>query len=214
MPEFEKTLKDMVQQYPETRLIIIDVLARVEQPSRGKGSYLEDYAAMSPFQRFALDHGIGIVGVTHTNQKEVMTDKFHKITGTTGKIGCADTLLLLQKDREEASAVLSVTGRDVVEGVFKIAFHSGVWVVQGERATPKPGPEPVAREAAKEFLRAMLVNGRCWSEDIFREAKVQGISPSTLRKAQGDLGIESKKNAGDVKWYWSFPTIHNGGRGD
>ena len=37
MPEFEKTLKDMVQQYPETRLIIIDVLAKVEQPSRGRG---------------------------------------------------------------------------------------------------------------------------------------------------------------------------------
>jgi hypothetical protein len=37
MPEFEKTLNDMVQQYPETRLIIIDVLAKVEQPSRGKG---------------------------------------------------------------------------------------------------------------------------------------------------------------------------------
>ena len=107
--------------------------------------------------------------------------------------------------------VLSVTGRDVVEGVFKAAFHKGVWVVQGERATPKPGPEPVAREAAKEFLRAMLVDGPRWSEDIFQEAEVQGISRSTLRKAQGDLGIESKKNKGDSKWYWSFRTIHSEG---
>ena len=169
------------------------MLAKVEQPSRGKGSYLEDYAAMSPFQRFALNHGIGVVGVTHTNQKEIATDKFHRITGTTGKIGCADTLVLLQKDRSASSGILSVSGRDVPDAVFETKFHSGVWVVQGERATPQPGPEPVAREAAKEFLRAVLVNGPCWSEDIFREAEAQGISRSTLRKAHDDLGIESRK---------------------
>ena len=36
MPAFEKTLQEMVQKYPETRLIIIDVLAKVEQPNKGR----------------------------------------------------------------------------------------------------------------------------------------------------------------------------------
>src|SRR5207245_2081804 len=100
MPEFEKTLEEMVQDYPETRLIVVDVLARVQRPKGGsRNAYLEDYAAVSPLQRFALNHGIGIVGVTHTNKRDVAIDKYHRVTGTTGIIGCADTILLLQRDR-------------------------------------------------------------------------------------------------------------------
>jgi hypothetical protein len=121
---------------------VVDVLAKVHRRGRGnRNAYLEDYEAVSPLQRFALDHRLGIVGVTHTNKQEAITDKYHRVTGTTGIIGCADTLRLLQRDRSETSGVLSVTGRDVAEAVFKAEFDNGVWVVQGEQATP---PRPTA----------------------------------------------------------------------
>jgi RecA-family ATPase len=83
MPEFEEALERMVQDYPETRLVVVDVLAKVQQPRRGnRNSYQEDSAALTPLQHFALDHGMGVVGVTHSNQREVTTDRFHRVTGT------------------------------------------------------------------------------------------------------------------------------------
>jgi AAA domain/NrS-1 polymerase HBD domain len=210
MPDFEQTLEELMQDYPETQLISVDVLARVQkrQRSGNRNAYLEDYDSVTPLQRFALDHHIALVGVTHTNQKEVVTDKFHKITGTTGIIGCADTLLLLQRDRPEASGVLSVTGRDVGDAVYKAEFHNGIWVVQGEQAAPQPGPEPFARAEAQKFLRSFLADGRHPSTEVQEAAKATGISEKTLRRAQESLGITPKKD-GKV-WYWALPVVHRG----
>jgi hypothetical protein len=184
----------------------VDVLARVQRRGRGnRNAYLEDYDAVSPLQRFALEHRIGIVGVTHTNKREVTTDKYHRVTGTTGIIGCADTILLLQRDRSEASGILSVTGRDVEEAVFKAEFHSGVWVVQGERATPQPGPEPAARGEAKTLLYSVLADGPRLATEVQAAATTAGISEATLRRAQKDLEIKPKKQG--VVWYWSLPAV-------
>jgi hypothetical protein len=206
MPEFEQTLEEMMQDYPETRLIVVDVLAKVQTRKRGgRNAYHEDYEAVAPLQRFALDHRIALVGVTHTNQKENVVDKFHRVTGTTGIIGCADTLLLLQRDRSEASGVLSVTGRDISDAVFKAEFHNGVWVVQGEQATPQPGPEPTARTEAQGFLHSMLAGGPRRAKEVQEAAQTAGIAEATLRRAQKDLGIKPNKQGKD--WYWSLPAV-------
>ena len=122
--------------------------------------------------------------MTHTNKREVITDKYHKVTGTTGIIGCADTLLLLQRDRSETSGLLSVTGRDVADAVFKADFHNGGWVVQGEQATPQPGPEPAARAEAQAFLSAFLADGPRLATEVQAGATVAGISLPTLRRAK------------------------------
>ena len=205
-----------MQADPETRLISVDVLARVQkrQKSGNRNAYIEDYDSVTPLQRFALDHKIALIGVTHTNQKEVVTDKFHRITGTTGIIGCADTLLLLQRDRSEASGILSVTGRDVEDAVYKTEFHNGVWGVQGEQTTPQPGPDPVARGVAQEFLCSFLADGRHLATEVQEAAKVAGISPSTLRRAQKDIEIVVKPEGGGSqrKWWWSLSDVHSGGR--
>jgi hypothetical protein len=147
--------------------------------------------------------------VTHTNKREVITDKYHKVTGTTGIIGCADTLLLLQRDRSETSGMLSVTGRDVADAVFKAEFHDGMWVVQGEQATPQPRPEPAARVEAQAFLRSVVADGARLATEIQAAATAAGISTATLRRAKEDLGIKPRKQG--TVWYWSLPavTVHS-----
>jgi hypothetical protein len=48
--------------------------ALVQTAREGKhNSYLTDYDVLAPLQSFALSHGIGLVVVTHTNQKDVFT---------------------------------------------------------------------------------------------------------------------------------------------
>ena len=206
LPEFKETLEELMSSYPNTRLVVVDVLAKVQRRVRGiHNPYHADYDALAPLQRFALNQGIGVVMVTHTNQREMPTDELHSVTGTTGNIGCADTILLLKRGRSESSGVLYVTGRDVVEGVFKADFHNGVWVVQGEQAAPQPGPEPAARAEAQALLCSVLADGPRLATEVQEAAKAAGISEATLRRAKDDLKIKPKKQG--VVWYWSLPAV-------
>jgi hypothetical protein len=70
------------------------------------------------------------------------------------------------------------------------------------------------KEKAQVLLRSLLAHGPYWCEDIFKAAEAQDISLSTLRNVQKDLGIVSKKNRGDGKWYWSFPLSTEGDQVD
>jgi hypothetical protein len=206
LPEFKETLEELMSTYPKTRLVVVDVLAKVQRRVRGiHNPYHADYDALAPLQHFALTQGIGVVLVTHTNQREEPTDILHTVTGTTGNIGCADTILLLKRGRSESGGVLYVTGRDVVEGVFKAEFHNGVWMVQGEQTTPQPGPEPAARADAQAFLGSFLADGPRLATEIQEAAKVAGISEATLRRAQKDLGIKPRKQG--KEWSWSLPAV-------
>jgi len=214
MPTLVESLKDWVADHPGTRLVIVDVLARIRQGVRKPhDQYLADYEALAPLQRLAIDHGIGVVVVHHTNQRDPLgvPDHLHTVSGTTGTIGVADAVLLLQRARTpgKAGGTLHITSRDLPEGVYTLEFHNGVWAVQGERGTPKPGPAPTALTEAQAFLRSLLTDGPRQATAVQKEAEAAGISEATLRRAKEDLGIKPKKQG--KEWYWSLPAVYSEG---
>jgi hypothetical protein len=213
MPTLVESLKEWVADHPGTRLVIVDVLARIRKGVRKPHDpYLADYEALAPLQRFAIEHGIGVVVVHHTNQAQSVQDILHTVNGTTGTIGVADTVLIFQRARNQAGGALHVTSRDLPEGVFTVEFHNGVWIVQGKQGTPKPGPEPTALTEAQAFLRSRLADGPRHSTEVQKEAKAAGISEMTLRRAQKDLQIKSKKDG--KGWSWSLPAVRSGSAWD
>lgn len=56
---------------------------------------------------------------------------------------------------------------------------------------------------AQEFISEALAHGAIASSDIFREAETRGLSPKTLNRAKGALGIKSFRQGG--QWFWSLP---------
>jgi hypothetical protein len=56
-------------------------------------------------------------------------------------------------------------------------------------------------------LRARLANGPVLSEELFEEAKANGISEKTLRRAKDALHVPIGKEQGKVggKWFWQMP---------
>ena len=75
---------------PEARLIIVDTLAIVRPPKgRNQDSYAADYDALSPLQRFASEHRIAVVVVTHVRKAEA-EDPLEMISGTNGLTGAAN----------------------------------------------------------------------------------------------------------------------------
>ena len=99
---------------PDTRLVVIDTLAKIRPEARGQNVYAEDYAALEKLLPLAAEHGVAVV-VVHHLRKMGAVDPLDEISGSTGLSGGVDGVLVLKRDRGRADAYLHVTGRDIEE---------------------------------------------------------------------------------------------------
>ena len=107
-------LQNEIEKYPNTKLIIIDTLQKIrETPSKSDSMYGNDYKEIGKLESFADEHKICILAIHHL-RKSKDTDVFNQISGSTGLTGAADTMITLEKTKDDKSKVLlSITGRDV-----------------------------------------------------------------------------------------------------
>ena len=140
-----------IQKYPDTRLIVIDVFARVRSAStaRRPDGYRHDYADMAALQTMAKKHGVALVIIHHTRKMVDSADVFNSISGTSGLFGGSDGAWVLMKDRrDDAQAKLYVIGREVEAETFAVAFDKAScrWRMLGdaaEMARNAPTNDPV-----------------------------------------------------------------------
>jgi hypothetical protein len=112
------------------RLIIIDVFLKVRPPrKKGEDAYAADYDAVTPLQRYASEHRLAIVLVTHTRKMEA-EDPLEAISGTNGVTGAADAVLVLNRDSK--GTTLYGRGRDIEEIETAMRFDGGRWSVLGD----------------------------------------------------------------------------------
>ncbi|MBR5021638.1 MAG: AAA family ATPase [Oscillospiraceae bacterium] len=111
--DLELQIHNHLRENNDTKLIIIDTLAKVRDIQNSNSAYLQDYDAISRIKHIADKHGITIIIVHHTRKQE-SDDVMMSISGTNGLLGAADGAMILTRPRRmEAEAVLSITGRDV-----------------------------------------------------------------------------------------------------
>jgi RecA-family ATPase len=112
------------------RLIIIDVFLKVRPPrKKGEDAYAADYEAVTPLQRYASEHRLAIVLVTHTRKMEA-EDPLEAISGTNGVTGAADAVLVLNRDSK--GTTLYGRGRDIEEIETAMKFDGGRWSILGD----------------------------------------------------------------------------------
>ncbi len=124
-------LDDWVVAHPGTRLVIIDVFARVRPPADEKtGIYASDYAAVVPLKELADRHGIAVLVLHHT-RKARAEDFLDTLSGTQGIAGAADSVLTMERSRGQADGKLNITGRDVEEASYAMRFDAsrGMWTL-------------------------------------------------------------------------------------
>lgn len=130
-------------------LVVVDTLAMVRQPKgRNQDSYAADYDALSPLQRWASEHRIAVVVVTHVRKMEA-EDPLEMISGTNGLTGAADSILVLTRTADGPK--LYGRGRDVEEVEKALRFDAGRWFVIGDAADAKRSDE---RRQVMASLRA------------------------------------------------------------
>ncbi|NYI05577.1 AAA family ATPase [Allostreptomyces psammosilenae] len=128
-PQGAEAVASWLERHPDARMVVIDVFAKMRGVSPpGASAYDADYAAVGHAKRLADHYGIAIVLVHHV-RKAGSDDFLTEVSGTNGLAGAADATLVLKRARGQADGVLHVTGRDVDEAEYALAFQpaSGAW---------------------------------------------------------------------------------------
>lgn len=144
-----------LEQNPACRVVIIDTFGKVrgDPSSRPKGVYQQDYQDVGEFHAFAQRHNIALMLIHHTRKQEA-TDVMDLISGSTGIVGAADALMVLQRKRGQLDGTFSVTGRDIIDdGEFAVSFdkNTGKWTMLGEAKMVKAETE---QQRIYDFLLA------------------------------------------------------------
>lgn len=148
----EDHLRGWMQDHPQTRLIVVDTLAKVRPPrGRNEEPYAADYRLMASLKAIADECRTAIVTITHT-RKQADSDPLAEVSGTMGLTGAADAILVLKRERARADAILHVTGRDVEEAELAMTWNAEAasWMVCGEAREFRRSKE---REEVLEVFR-------------------------------------------------------------
>lgn len=119
-------LENYLKQKPTTRLIVIDTLQKIRNQSTDS-SYASDYGDISALKQIADTHKIAIILVHHI-RKQKDNDVFNRVSRTMGIMGSSDTTFILdKKSREDNTATLYMTGRDIEYQEFSLKFENCSW---------------------------------------------------------------------------------------
>lgn len=113
-------------------LVVLDTLGKVMPPAvAGESAYQRDYRIGSQIKRLCDNYpGSSFVSIHH-DRKAQSDDFVDAVSGTHGLAGAADTIILLERDRQQNDATLHVTGRDVDEAEYAIISDGGRWNLNG-----------------------------------------------------------------------------------
>ncbi len=143
------------------RLVIIDTYGRADVPITGRNSeYAHTTAILGPLQALAIELGITIFLVHHTNkapQEATGSNPFRRILGSQGIAGAADTLMVLSREGPEGHARLEVVARDNPEMTIPMRLNDKrcIW----ERVDAAPDPWPGESGKRRAILNAITKMG-------------------------------------------------------
>lgn len=125
-------VRQFLERYPDTALVIIDTLGRVmPAAAAGESSYQRDYRVGASIKRIADERpGLSVV-VLHHDRKATSDDFVDSVSGTHGLAGSADTIAVLARKRQSTDGLLKITGRDVQEAEYALCMRDATWVLDG-----------------------------------------------------------------------------------
>lgn len=167
-------------------LIILDTLGKVKPPKQaGQESYAADYAIGSRLKELVDSvPGSCLLAVHHTRKAE-SADFIDAVSGTQGIAGSADFILVLTRRRKDDAAILSVTGRDVVENEYALVIDDGRWRLDGMDLMDAAATVDKRRESqglgdrTMDILQHVMTHGPTTPGDI---AKAFGMSNKDASK--------------------------------
>lgn len=189
-PALPEGLEAFLQDNPDTKVIIIDVLELIRTPKASNVSdYAHDYGELGPLQKLSNKYGVAIIVVTHC-KKGRESDRINEISGGVGVTSAADTIIILKrKGNSSTDGTLFVIGRDVPQTNLAVRLNDKNlnWEIIGtaEEESLKNKMEKYHSSPAVKAVKALLEkNHGQWS----------GTSRELLNLGLGMLGEPIAKN--------------------
>jgi hypothetical protein len=185
-----------LDEHPDARLIVIDVLTKVRGAApHGASAYEADYAAVGHIKRLADAYAVPVVLVHHV-RKAASEDFLTEVSGTNGLAGAADAVLVLKRGRAQADGVLHVTGRDVEEAEMALSFdaHVGAWSLMDG-----PTEENLMQDTRATVARFVREYPGRKPKDI---ADALQLNPTTIRQTCRRMADDGQLRAGSNGTYY------------
>ena len=175
----ERQIEAQLAEHPHIRLVVLDTLQKVRCVSGSGMTYSSDYEDAGLLKTLADRNGICLL-VIHHLRKMADDDPFNRLSGTNGLAGAADgTLILMRNKRQDGTATLYATGRDIEDVEEELEFSDCRW----SRAVP---PEQLQLTLVVNALKKLLTAGefRGTATDLVTKLEMQGSywSPAILSK--------------------------------
>lgn len=182
-------LEQYLEQYPATRLVVIDTLAHFRGERTSRDIYQSDYESMMPITKLAARKGVCLMPVTHEKKgnadRGIGGDFLEDVTGSAGISGGVDGVISIKGRRgvqeENESRKLLVSGRDVpFDYEVDISFDAerGGWL-------------KAAKEDVKVAIRALLT-----VHPFLNQRDIQNLLPNAgqarLYRALTDMKLEGE----------------------
>jgi len=111
-----------LEQYPDTKMIIVDTLERIRDGEQDRSMYSNDYRDMTALRDITNKHKLTLLLIHHT-RKMYDPDPLNTLSGSTGLIGSVDGVFVLEKDKRTShKAKLTIANRDTEGYCFKLEF--------------------------------------------------------------------------------------------
>lgn len=184
-------LEQFLEQFPRTRLVIIDTLAHFRGERTSRDIYQSDYESMMPITKLAARKGVCLMPVTHEKKgnadRGIGGDFLEDVTGSAGISGGVDGVISIKGRRgvqeENESRKLLVSGRDVpFDYEVDISFDAerGGWL-------------KAAKEDIKVAIRALLT-----THPFLNQRDIQNLLP-TAGQARLYRALTDMKLAGEIE---------------
>ena len=114
------------------RLIVIDVLARIEPAAKGgsEKTYHDIYRMFAPLQDLHRQHPVCLVMLTHLRKAEA-DDIFDTLHGSVAYQGVQDSLWVLERPPQDSVGVLHIRENDGDDQALHVSFSGGHWEFLG-----------------------------------------------------------------------------------
>ncbi len=221
-------LENLIVKLENVAAIIIDPITAY-LGTTDANSNSEVRSILTPLARIAEKYNLAIICISHNN-KNASQQAIHRAIGSIGFIAACRSAYVVIKDNDDDDKRLFLplknnNGNDKTG----LAFHIESTVVNGNIETSKvvwlnelvlktadeimsssmTYEDKSALEAAKEFLHILLHSSALPATEIFKLAKAEGISESTLRRAKQKMGITTSRErfGKGGKYIWSLPNF-------
>jgi putative DNA primase/helicase len=213
-------------------LVIIDPVSAYLGVGKVDGRSATDVrGVLTPLKNMAEELHVAVIGIAHFNKKDDIKSALLRVSDSIAYVAAARHVYAVLDDPEDKNSKLFVkaknnlapdkkalrygmgvetVGHDKRLGVDitapYIVWHPQHVEITANEAMAAAGGHTAKREA-REFLLERLEAGPVNSDDIMEEAKQEGISIATLRRAKKELGIKSRRQGGSKgTWTWELPT--------